>query len=41
MVRALLTREIRRVLTPGECVALSMHNPWNPITRAIVKRWAR
>jgi SAM-dependent methyltransferase len=36
--RALLTREIRRVLTPGGLCCIIEHNPWNPVTRAIVKR---
>lgn len=36
--RTLLTREIRRVLTPGGFCCIIEHNPWNPVTRAIVKR---
>ena len=36
--RALLTNEIKRVLTPGGMCCLIEHNPWNPVTRAIVKR---
>jgi SAM-dependent methyltransferase len=36
--RALLTSEIRRVLTPGGMCCIIEHNPWNPVTRAIVKR---
>lgn len=36
--RALLTSEIRRVLTPGGLCCIIEHNPWNPITRMIVKR---
>ena len=36
--RTLLTSEIRRVLTPGGLFCIIEHNPWNPITRAIVKR---
>jgi SAM-dependent methyltransferase len=36
--RTLLTREIRRVLTPGGLCCIIEHNPWNPATRAIVKR---
>jgi SAM-dependent methyltransferase len=36
--RALLTREIRRVLTPGGLCCILEHNPWNPVTRAIVRR---
>jgi SAM-dependent methyltransferase len=35
--RALLTREIERVLTPGGLCCIIEHNPWNPVTRAIVK----
>ena len=36
--RALLTSEIRRVLTPGGLCCIIEHNPWNPVTRAIVRR---
>jgi SAM-dependent methyltransferase len=36
--RTLLTREIERVLTPGGLCCIIEHNPWNPVTRAIVKR---
>jgi SAM-dependent methyltransferase len=36
--RTLLTREIKRVLTPGGLCCIIEHNPWNPVTRAIVKR---
>jgi len=36
--RTLLTNEIRRVLTPGGICCIVEHNPWNPVTRAIVKR---
>ena len=36
--RTLLTREIRRVLTPGGLCCIIEHNPWNPVTRAIVRR---
>ena len=36
--RKLLTREIKRVLTPGGLCCIIEHNPWNPVTRAIVKR---
>ncbi len=36
--RALLTREIRRVLSPGGLCCIIEHNPWNPVTRAIVRR---
>ena len=33
-----LTNEIRRVLTPKGMCCIIEHNPWNPITQAIVKR---
>ena len=36
--RRLLTVEIRRVLTPGGLCCILEHNPWNPVTRAIVRR---
>jgi SAM-dependent methyltransferase len=36
--RTLLTGEIRRVLTPGGLCCIIEHNPWNPVTRTIVKR---
>jgi SAM-dependent methyltransferase len=36
--RKLLTEEIRRVLTPGGLCCIIEHNPWNPVTRAIVNR---
>lgn len=36
--RALLTNEIRRVLTPGGLCCIIEHNPFNPVTRAIVQR---
>jgi SAM-dependent methyltransferase len=36
--RTLLTREIKRVLTPGGLCCIIEHNPWNPVTRAIVRR---
>jgi SAM-dependent methyltransferase len=36
--RALLTKSIQRVLKPGGLFCLIEHNPWNPATRAIVKR---
>jgi SAM-dependent methyltransferase len=36
--RILLTREIRRVLAPGGLCCIIEHNPWNPVTRAIVRR---
>jgi SAM-dependent methyltransferase len=38
IARMLLTREIKRVLTPGGLCCIIEHNPWNPVTRAIVKR---
>jgi len=36
--RAQLIGEIRRVLTPGGLCCVIEHNPWNPVTRAIVRR---
>jgi SAM-dependent methyltransferase len=36
--RTLLTKEIRRVLSPGGLCCIIEHNPWNPVTRTIVKR---
>jgi SAM-dependent methyltransferase len=36
--RTLLTKEIRRVLIPGGLSCIIEHNPWNPVTRNIVKR---
>jgi SAM-dependent methyltransferase len=36
--RASLTRSIQRVLRPGGFFCMIEHNPWNPITRLIVKR---
>jgi SAM-dependent methyltransferase len=36
--RMLLTDEIRRVLAPGGLCCIIEHNPWNPVTRAIVQR---
>jgi SAM-dependent methyltransferase len=36
--RTLLTHEIRRVLAPGGLCCIIEHNPWNPVTQAIVKR---
>ena len=36
--RTLLAKEIRRVLAPGGLCCIVEHNPWNPVTRAIVKR---
>jgi len=38
IARALLTKEIMRVLTPGGLCCIIEHNPWNPVTRGIVKR---
>lgn len=36
--RAALAREIQRVLAPGGYFCLIEHNPWNPVTRGIVRR---
>jgi SAM-dependent methyltransferase len=36
--RAQLMGEIRRVLVPGGLCCVIEHNPWNPVTRAIVRR---
>lgn len=36
--RALLMTEIRRVLAPGGLYCIIEHNPWNPVTQAIVRR---
>jgi len=36
--RELLTREIMRVLKPNGICCVIEHNPWNPVTRSIVKR---
>lgn len=36
--RSLLASEIRRVLTPGGLCCIIEHNPWNPVTKAIVRR---
>jgi SAM-dependent methyltransferase len=36
--RTLLTNDIRRVLVPGGLCCIIEHNPWNPVTQAIVKR---
>ncbi len=36
--RAGLTAEVRRVLKPGGTFAIIEHNPYNPVTRGIVKR---
>jgi ubiquinone/menaquinone biosynthesis C-methylase UbiE len=38
--RTLLTSEIKRVLSPGGLCCIIEHNPWNPVTRGIVKRCA-
>jgi SAM-dependent methyltransferase len=37
-LRTMLTREIRRVLRPGGLFCIIEHNPYNPVTRQIVKR---
>lgn len=34
----MLLKEMRRVLSPGGFCCIIEHNPWNPLTRAIVKR---
>ncbi|QEE27883.1 class I SAM-dependent methyltransferase [Terriglobus albidus] len=36
--RKLLMNEIKRVLSPGGLACIIEHNPWNPVTRAIVSR---
>jgi len=36
--RMALASEIKRVLAPGGYFCLIEHNPWNPVTRGIVKR---
>ncbi len=36
--RAMLAEEIRRVLTPGGLCCIVEHNPWNPVTRTIVRK---
>ncbi len=36
--RAALTAEVHRVLKPGGTFAIIEHNPYNPVTRGIVKR---
>lgn len=36
--RTKLIGEIRRVLTPGGLCCVIEHNPWNPVTRGIVRR---
>jgi SAM-dependent methyltransferase len=36
--RSLLTDEILRVLSQGGLCCIVEHNPWNPVTRTIVKR---
>ena len=38
--RKILTKSIDRVLKPGGVFCLIEHNPWNPVTRLIVKRCA-
>jgi SAM-dependent methyltransferase len=36
--RVRLVEEIRRVVTPGGLCCVIEHNPWNPVTRGIVRR---
>lgn len=36
--RLALTAEARRVMRPGGLFAIFEHNPWNPVTRRIVRR---
>ena len=36
--RARLTQSIHRILRPGGVFCMIEHNPWNPVTQAIVKR---
>ena len=36
--RALLLSEMKRVLAPGGLCCIIEHNPWNPVTQAIVRR---
>ena len=36
--RGLLTQSVRRVLKPDGVFCLIEHNPWNPVTRLIVRR---
>lgn len=36
--RARLMDDVRRVLRPGGLCCIVEHNPWNPVTQAIVKR---
>jgi SAM-dependent methyltransferase len=36
--RSLLAEELRRVLSPRGLCCIIEHNPWNPVTRTIVKR---
>jgi SAM-dependent methyltransferase len=36
--RMAMTREASRVLRPGGVFVIFEHNPWNPVTRAIVRR---
>jgi SAM-dependent methyltransferase len=38
--RPRLTNEIKRVLAPGGLCCIIEHNPWNPVTQAIVRRCA-
>lgn len=36
--RDMLTKELVRVLKPGGICCVVEHNPWNPVTRSIVRR---
>jgi ubiquinone/menaquinone biosynthesis C-methylase UbiE len=36
--RPALAAELRRVVRPGGLVAVFEHNPWNPLTRLVVRR---
>jgi SAM-dependent methyltransferase len=36
--RVLLAAEMKRVLAPGGLCCIIEHNPWNPVTQAIVRR---
>lgn len=36
--RLRLTQSVLKVLRPGGLLAIFEHNPWNPVTRAIVRR---
>ena len=37
-LRSALTEEVRRVMKPGGTLAIIEHNPYNPITRRVVRR---